>query len=152
MEYLEQYLDDLPLLNIGKKVGITEYIDFLVWDEVTSPIMQGYDIFGRRFIVIKMVINNIKIMQTFFQRYSNGKLWMGCGHATINLIETSGGMDKSQFLLLSKIISEGKAIIEECHIPISELFVNNTVELFNQDKWNSTLIIQKYWRNYKNKI
>ena len=63
---------NIPILNLGRRCGHTEYIDFIRWKEVTSPIMTGYDLFGRKFVVIKFIIeeSQIPIMQTFFQRYS----------------------------------------------------------------------------------
>ena len=130
MELLREHLINVPILDIGNKVGHTEYIDFIPWDTVTSPVMKGTDIFGRKFFVIKMIINDNKIMQTFFQRYSNGKLWMGCGHATMNLIDTCGGMSNEQFELIANIIKFGKAEINENHRPVLETFINNTVELY----------------------
>ena len=60
----------LPNLNIGKRNGMTDYIDFIQFNEVDT-IAKGTDWFGRVFIVIKCVIDNRPIMQTFFQRYSN---------------------------------------------------------------------------------
>ena len=97
----------IPILNIGNRTGVTDYIDFISWDEVTSPVMRGQDIYGREFFVIKFLVDNkIKLMQTFFQRYSiEEDLWQGCGHATEQLIETCGGMRPEQFKFIERIIN-----------------------------------------------
>ena len=61
----------LPTLNLEGRVGITNYIDFINWDEVIYPAMSGTDYYIRDFVVIKFLINRKgkapeKIMQTFF--------------------------------------------------------------------------------------
>ena len=142
----------IPYLEIGNRQGHTDYIDFLKFDEVTHPIMRGLDLWGRQFYVIKFLVNNEeKLMQTFFQRYSRiDSLWQGCGHATVNLIDTSGGMSKEQFLFLEQIINGEKVKLEEKHRPVK--FANKNikpdifVELYDERKINAAITIQKYWR------
>ena len=41
----------IPKLDIGQRVGATDYIDFITWKEVTSPVMWGIDIFSRSFLL-----------------------------------------------------------------------------------------------------
>ena len=109
---------NLPVLNIGRLNGVTDYLDFFTLKQVTHPIMKGTDVFGRKFIVIKCVINNKIFMQTFFQRYSdNTNHWMGCGHATSLIIDTSGGMEEIQFKLIADLIMEKRTILEKKHRP-----------------------------------
>ena len=80
--------------------------------------MKGTDCFRRLFIVIKCVIDNKLIMQTFFQRYSDYTSgWMGYGHATSLLIDTSGGMDQQQFKLIGELMLEKPTTIQEHHRP-----------------------------------
>lgn len=69
-------LDNLPEYNIGTRVGHTEYIDFLLPDELPYPIMQGYDIFKRKFIAFKYIQNQKLRVFTFFQRYLHNNLWV----------------------------------------------------------------------------
>lgn len=38
-------IQNIPILDIGRRIGHTEYIDFLQWDEVEYPIMKGVDIY-----------------------------------------------------------------------------------------------------------
>jgi len=134
----------LPNLNIGKRNGMTDYIDFIPFDEVDT-MDKGTDCFGRRFIVIKCVIDNRPIMQTFFQRYSNSNShWMGCGHATELLVDTSGGMNDTQFKLLVDLIMEKNIIIKEEHSPASQLYINKTVFPYRQ--YLAAKIIKQQWR------
>ena len=44
-----------PILDVGNRQGMTDYIDFIHESEVTSPVMRGIDRFKRPFIVMKVV-------------------------------------------------------------------------------------------------
>tara|TARA_B110000285_G_C15004925_1_gene553338 strand:+ start:115 stop:630 length:516 start_codon:yes stop_codon:yes gene_type:complete len=138
----------LPTLNLEGRVGITNYIDFINWDEVIYPAMSGTDYYIRDFVVIKFLINRKgkapeKIMQTFFQRYPGyNDMWMGCGHATPNLIWTDGGIKKEQFEFLNKILNgETLTIPDNIGSPFS-----GTVSLYDENKWFAAEKIQKQWR------
>ena len=128
-------LNKYPVLDLGNRLGHSGYIDFITWDEVTEPVMTGFDYYHRAFIVIKFIIDKdtdkpIKIMQTFFERYTNSKdLWMGCGSATEYLIYTFGGMKQEQFDFINKIL-EGK----ELKIPdnINSPFVGRSISLLKE--------------------
>lgn len=104
-----------PNLDVGQRNGATDYIDYLKWDEVKESVMVGVDKFRRKFIVFKMLVNDtIPVMQTFFQRYTDGKSWVGCGHATKhNLLFTEGGMNTDQFRLLNTIASGKRVSLED---------------------------------------
>lgn len=123
-------------LNIGNRVGHSNYVDFLTFDEVTEPVMTGIDVFQRPFMVIKIDVfdhnDNFKkrLMETFFQRYTDDKyLWMGCGHATNNLISTIGGMKPCQFHLINDLLDNKYVKILECHIPDTGTDVGDKVRL-----------------------
>ena len=53
---IKEKIEKYPYLNIGDKIGDTEYIDFLQWDEVKYPVMYGVDSYNRLFFVIKAEI------------------------------------------------------------------------------------------------
>ena len=112
--------DKYDKLDTGNRNGSTDYIDYLDWDEVKYPIMCGIDKFNRPFFVLKFIINddvNSKYMQTYFQRYTNDKyVWQACGHATPEIISSSGGIDKDQIKFLEAIINGN---IIECTDEIS---------------------------------
>jgi hypothetical protein len=77
MNAFSNIYDTLPVLDIGNKMGYTDYIDFIRSEDMNHPIMKGSDIFGRKFISIKVRTHNTQtnefkeIVGTFFQRYSN---------------------------------------------------------------------------------
>ena len=136
---------NVPRLDIINRFGATQYIDFIKWDEVTSPIMKGTDYFGRYFVVIKFFINDMKIMQTFFQRYTNGNGWMGCGHATENLIETPGYIKPNQLELIQKVINGEFPTITSDHIPSLNTFIGKNVCLYDTNKFDAIVKIQRAW-------
>jgi len=97
------------ILDIGNRVGATQYIDFIKEDEVPYSIMKGVDCLRRSFIVIKTSFilrddTTIDIMSTFFQRYTDEYLlWCGCGF----MMNTEGGMSIEQIQLIYDLISNG---------------------------------------------
>ena len=102
---------DYPEFDTGERNGITDYLDYFKWSEIKHPVMTGKDMFTRQFIVIKMIINNTKIMQTLFERHENlysnkwGRSgWMGCGHATQLLFDTCGGMNEKQYKFIEELL------------------------------------------------
>jgi len=104
---------DVPVIDIGEKMGHTDYIDFIKEDEVTDSVTKGIDICRRPFYVIKaeVVDNRGKVwpvFETFFQRYTNNThLWMGCGHYGDNFMDTGGGMERCQIRLLVDLVENG---------------------------------------------
>lgn len=143
-------LEGIPNLDIGRREGSTGYIDFLKWDEVTEPVMKGMDLYGRRFVVVKMNIENedINFMETYFQRYSDLLTkWMSCGHATRKFINTIGtGLDSDQIDLLKRVINKEEVIIEDIHRPWREYYEGKKVKLYENKKEKAAIIIQKQWR------
>ena len=143
-----EFSNDKHVLDLGFRGGSTDYIDFIQYKEVIQPVMRGTDMFKRSFIVVKMIIDNQEIMQTFFQRYTEGQIWMGCGHATLNLIETSCGMSKTQLTLIEDIINNKEVIITDDHRPYINRFIGKKVRLnkCNQEMLDAVKTIQKYWK------
>jgi len=175
------YREDFKILDLGKRVGTTDYIDFIKYDEVNHPVMKGIDKFGRHFVVIKFKLkfnniplkirykkpildpeNSIILMQTFFQRYTSGGCWMGCGHATEYLLDTSGGLNNDQLKFLEKILdgeilkmkSDLSPVIlvenwnleqpsqrSEIHSNKDIIDLGYTVELYDEEKEKATIKI-----------
>jgi hypothetical protein len=149
------YYKNFPVLNLGKRIGATDYIDFIKKEEVTHPVMKGQDFFKRKFIVIKAIVDNSVCIQTFFQRYSdNVGLWMGanvCGNCC-DLLWTMGGIKYIQAKLLKDIV-EGKIVklTEEhnpCYYQIDSI-LNKNIMLYDEKKWNAAKIIQRNWNFYR---
>ena len=66
----------LPRLNLGDRVGLTDYIDFLTPDDMTHPIMEGIDAYRRPFVAFKLTVCRAdrpveQVVCTFFQRFSD---------------------------------------------------------------------------------
>lgn len=143
---------DVPILNIGNRVGHTGYIDFILEKEVQYPIMKGKDCFGRSFIVLKLngVIGNnndidniyndndidnendndndndnheTTFFQTFFQRYTDNKyLWMGACNNT----------DKMFFDTLGGMTNDHFELITS-FIQNNDNIIYNTKNLYRMD-------------------
>lgn len=141
-------LEGIPILDIGRRVGQTDYIDFLKWDEVTESVMKGIDVYGRHFIVIKVSIGDINLMETYFQRYSDCfSKYQACGHATPNFFDTIGtGLDSDQIDLLKRVINKEEVIIEDIHRPWFNKYIGKRVKLYENKKEKAAIIIQRQWR------
>jgi hypothetical protein len=109
------------ILDISDRQGWTGYIDFIKADEMTAPIMKGVDINGRNFLCLKVKgevyydtnTHTFEYFQTFFQRYSDDMLWMGCGNHGLNFIQTLGGMSAEQFEFINKLLKDREIIVDK---------------------------------------
>lgn len=115
-----------PVIDVGNRNGKTDYIDYLSWDEVKHPVMVGTDKFKRNFMVVKMTVDDTKIMQTFFQRYTNGSVWMPCGHATELLLNVRL-MTKKDFNLIKNIIEGNNVKLDINEHPYHSVHKNGAV-------------------------
>jgi len=64
----------IPELDLGNRVGLTSYIDFIKVKDMSAPVMKGIDIYRRQFYAIKITLNdenNSQLVGTFFQRYTD---------------------------------------------------------------------------------
>ena len=109
---------DFPILDIGKKVGMTGYIDFINYTDVTSPVMKGTDIYGRSFFVVRAKMTKkdstcVDTLETFFQRRVSGDLWHGCGHDGPYFMSTEGGMAIEQMTFIKNLLVQGKVELTE---------------------------------------
>ena len=140
-------LKNFPELDIGDRKGSTDYIDFIKMEEVTSPVMQGKDCYGRHFMVIKLILNNKNvILQTFFQRYSdNLGDWRGCGHATQIIVGSGNNIDENMFKFINDLLDNKKIKINEEH-NIDSCYHGVEVQIFDEEKWNAAIKIQNHWR------
>jgi hypothetical protein len=114
-EYLTNIMErDYPILDVGETIGSTGYIDYIRFNDLTAPIMKGYDKYERPFFVIRAIItksdgSTLKTMETFFQRYSDNKnLWHGCGLDGPYFLSTFGGMNIKQINFIEKLLENKK--------------------------------------------
>jgi hypothetical protein len=105
----------IPVLDIGERMGATNYIDFIDPVELgDNGIMRGVDIYGRAFLCIRVEVTCKEedghrrihwVFQTFFQRYvPDTDLWMGAGHFITPLMNTSGGLSEEQCILIARLV------------------------------------------------
>ena len=74
------------------------------------------------------------IMQTFFKRYPDrpeNTLWMGCGHATVNLVRTYGGLSEVQERFITDIVSGKEVKINSGHYPFSQGWIGKKIKLWD---------------------
>jgi len=134
---------DLPILDIGKQCGDTDYIDFLRINDVNKgSAMKGIDCYKRHFIVIKMVAVNLEtkekqfIMETYFQRFTGYDTWHSCGHATKRLLFTNGpGLIRDQIDFLDKILNNYKYLLNK----------DNMDSLRHNFTANHAIALEDYW-------
>lgn len=97
LNYTGYEVDKLPVLNLNKRQGVTDYIDFIDSEEMTSPVMKFRDVFGRPGIAFHLVgkkpgyqvdMRNCKNtaeldgVLVLFQRYSTPGTWsLAWGHS-----------------------------------------------------------------------
>lgn len=75
--FSQEKLESLPILDIGTRVGHTQYIDFIKATELTSTVMRGRDVYNRPFITLRYKYDEHQNIATIFQRYTNDpNLWV----------------------------------------------------------------------------
>jgi hypothetical protein len=85
---------DLPVLDLGLRGGMTDYIDFLVPEDVPQPLMKGKDKFHRPFIALKIrdqTSQSTRVL-TLFQRYSNSDTWVKGAEGFFDMALFHGGL------------------------------------------------------------
>ena len=134
---------DIPILDLKGRRGPTDYIDFLVFEDLKYPIMRGTDFARRKFIVIKSLVGGKPSLDTIFQRYSNERYcWVNSG---INcLMNTCGGMQVESFKFIKKLIENGRAIMTEKDNPYSERLIGKNVVIDNSVN-KACRIIEEAW-------
>lgn len=95
----QEFVETLPLLDIGTREGETKYIDFISPNELTAPIMRGIDKYRRPFIVF--CVGKTVLLQgmrrpekagmpvVIFQRYSDNKSHWSSGEKCSPLVFSS---------------------------------------------------------------
>lgn len=119
-EKFDEY--EIPIMDIGDNVGHTMYIDFIDAEDMDFPIMCGKDRYGRKFLVIKglmelfdennQLVNSVNACQTFFQRYPNEKVYVGASNFGNNFLITDGGLNKIQIEALERLVQNKKLEID----------------------------------------
>ena len=123
-------------LDIGNRIGLTDYIDFIKPQELPRNIdvSSGVDFYSRKFFVIKASFifenkNKFDTFSIFFQRYSDNKsLWHCCGYYGKYLMNTEGGASIKQFELIYNLLKDGIVYLnkEKCNVLHLNFFDSNS--------------------------
>ena len=103
IQYMKLSLCDIPK-------GNTEYIDYLEWEKIKYPVVWGTDHYERKYITIKALYGKKKIMQTFFQRYTDTTNCWAFGDCiwererTYSLFSSDGRLKSDTFKLIEELI------------------------------------------------
>lgn len=107
--------------DLGVRCGYTDYIDFLTLDEVPKNVMRGIDCFRRKFITLKVGIKDQKTgelrksAQVFFQRYTDGRGWVGAIFGLNCFLETCGGMKNNQYDIIEDLVNGKTVKLTDAH-------------------------------------
>jgi hypothetical protein len=73
-------IDKIPILDLGNKSGITNYIDFVTVEDVNAPIMKGIDVYKRPFLTLRIQdrLENTVSVHTIFRRYTDASSETWC--------------------------------------------------------------------------
>ena len=94
------YDQDHPVLDLGKRGGMTDYIDFVTLGDVTAPIMKGVDKFNRPFVTLRVIdraTRNLSV-HTLFQRYTDSPYTWCCGSCYENIVDTCIRLPDREYL------------------------------------------------------
>ena len=150
-------------LDIGNRVGLTDYIDFLREHEITHNLMKGVDTYKRKFIVMKVGIMNPKtgklyrLQQVFFQRYTNELYdWMTATIVgNVEFMYSYGGMKPIQYKMINDLVDGKTIMVEDCHRMSSPNFTGYVIA--TMDTWEKkyakiiqrAFLVCRYDPNYK---
>lgn len=134
------FYDRVPdTYDLGGRMGLTDYIDFLTQDEVPKNVMKGTDRYGRKFLTMKIggigLDGNkfFRSAQVFFQRYTDAP-YIASADFEGMFIQTYGGATPPQYQLINDLV-DGKVVkIKEEH-------------RFNSSKCNIMIANMDYWEN-----
>lgn len=118
LKWILKNWDEIPVLDIGERVGGTGYIDFLNHDDMSSPIMRGEDMYGRPFVAFRLRVKRdlksgtatYNIVETLFQRYRSGGVWVSGGRALTVLAH--GVVTDDNLRALEKLVKTGAITTE----------------------------------------
>jgi hypothetical protein len=101
-------IKNIPILDIGDRIGTTDYIDMIEVSEMSHPIMRGCDKFKRPFMAFKLTIQSSapdddksrEIVHTLFQRRADNTdawAWGSSDSPIMGILSTSTYLKKSEY-------------------------------------------------------
>jgi len=130
--------EKLPILDIGDRVGVTGYIDFIKPEEMTTPIMRGKDVSGRNFFTFRArhkalyFVNffsflarssgdNKLMCQTIFQRDTNSSSWVSGAKGEMHPMMIDFDLsDTDSYKELHTLISTGRVTVKPAELSVEE--------------------------------
>lgn len=118
-----------PRIYIGKRTCKDNLLNFLTKEEITEPIMRGKDHKGRKFLIVKYLIDNkIEIIDVYLQ---NSPLWettwIVCGNITDNLFEQNSVLRNHQMVFIESLFRGNYGIVNDSIKPFNKQFFNKKV-------------------------
>jgi len=152
MELLKAFIEESekhPILDVIDRVtGDTYYVDYIKMEEMTSPVMHGFDRYHRKFVVLKLLIDDKVVLQTFFQRFTNlGYFWCGCGNWSPNtlLCSSHGEVGDPELAFLLKVMRGNiERIPGDLHF--TPCYLGKYIYLYDEAKRDAVITIQRKWR------
>lgn len=112
---VKDWITLIPRLDIGDRMGWTDYIDFLKSEDLTFPLMWGYDKYGRLFLAVRYHVDNPTTecskdrVTTVFQRYTDSEHPFVCGTCySSDSIFNMNLMTDNYWRILRSLIETGK--------------------------------------------
>lgn len=118
-----------PRIYIGKRICKDNLLNFFTKEEITEPIMRGKDHKGRKFLIVKYLIDNtIEIIDVYLQ---NSPLWettwIVCGNITENLFEQNSILRNHQIVFIESLFRGNYGIVNDSIKPFNKQFFNKKV-------------------------
>ncbi len=118
-----------PRIYIGNRICKDNLLNFLKKEEITEPIMRGKDHKGRKFLIVKYLIDNhIEIIDVYLQ---NSPLWettwIICGNITENLFEKNSVLKNHQIVFIESLFRGNYGIVNDSIKPFNKQFFNKKV-------------------------
>ena len=118
-----------PRIYIGKRICKDNLLNFFKKEEITEPIMRGTDHKGRKFLIVKYLIDNkIEIIDVYLQ---NSPLWettwIVCGDITDNLFEQNSVLRNHQMVFIESLFRGNYGIVNDSIKPFNKQFFNKKV-------------------------
>jgi len=148
------------VFDLNERMGNTQYLDFLLPEEIPHNKVKGVDMFGRSFIILKVGIFDIKNSvfkktgQVFFQRYAPTNLphpayfynWQGA-YLDGEFLNTSAGISNEQIKLITNIVDNKLTLFKKEHRGY-KIKDTDVKVIASMDYWEdkAARIIQKNYR------
>ena len=105
---LQDKFSQLPELNLGNRMGPTDYINFLKPEDLAAPIMKGTDKYNRPFIAIKMTAENHTFVAVIFERYNANDLWVWYSNSDLLIAACPGATMRNESFNFFKAVINGE--------------------------------------------